>query len=56
MTLALLVLGVMNPLAMILVAMAIIAERLAPAAELTAKVIGVILVGYGLYLLVQAVE
>ena len=55
MTLALLVLGVMNPLAMILVAMAIIAERLAPAAELTANVIGVILVGYSLYLLVQAV-
>ena len=55
MTLVLLILGVMNPLAMILVATAITAERLAPAAELTAKVIGVISVGFGLYLLVQAI-
>jgi predicted metal-binding membrane protein len=53
-TLVLLVVGVMDPVAMALVAIAIAAERLAPAGEHVAKLIGIVLVGIGLYMLIHA--
>ena len=53
-TLVLLVVGVMDPVAMTLVAIAIAAERLATAGRQVAKLIGIILIGIGLYMLIQA--
>jgi predicted metal-binding membrane protein len=53
-TAILLVIGVMDPRAMALVTAAITAERLAPAGEFVAQVIGVVVVGAGLILLARA--
>ena len=53
-TVVLLVIGVMDLRAMGVVAAAITAERLAPAGEHVARVIGVIVVGAGLLLIVRA--
>jgi predicted metal-binding membrane protein len=53
-TVVLLVIGVMDLRAMGVVAAAITAERLAPAGERVARVIGVIVVGAGLLLIVRA--
>jgi predicted metal-binding membrane protein len=53
-TVILLVMGVMDVRAMAMVAAAITVERLAPAGERVARIIGVIVVAAGLYLMVQA--
>jgi predicted metal-binding membrane protein len=53
-TAVLLVIGVMDPPAMALVTAAITAERLSPAGESVARVIGAIVVGAGLILLARA--
>ena len=53
-TAVLLVIGVMNLLAMALIAIAIMAERILPSAETTARLIGVVLVGVGFCFLIQA--
>ena len=53
-TAILLVIGVMNLRAMVLVAAAITAERLAPNSERIARAIGVVLVGLGLLLIARA--
>jgi predicted metal-binding membrane protein len=53
-TAILVVFGVMDPRAMALVTAAITAERLAPARECVAQVIGVVVVGAGLILLARA--
>jgi predicted metal-binding membrane protein len=53
-TAILLVIGVMNLRAMVLVAAAITAERLAPNSERVARAIGVVLVGLGLLLIARA--
>jgi predicted metal-binding membrane protein len=53
-TAILLVIGVMNLRAMVLVAAAITAERLAPNSERVTRVIGVVLVGLGLLLIARA--
>jgi predicted metal-binding membrane protein len=50
----LLVIGVMDLLAMAVVAAAITVERLGPAAERVARVIGVVVIGAGLLLIAQA--
>jgi predicted metal-binding membrane protein len=50
----LLVLGVMDLRAMAVVAAAIAVERLAPAGEHVARVIGIAVVGAGLFLIVRA--
>ena len=50
----LLVIGVMDFRAMVVVAAAITVERLAPAGEGVARVIGVVIVGAGLFLIAQA--
>jgi len=55
-TAVLLVLGVMNLPAMVAVTVAITAERLAPAGERVAQVIGFIVVGTGVMLIARAVE
>ena len=55
-TLVLLVVGVMDPAAMALVAIAIAAERLATAGRQVAKLIGIVLVGIGLYMLIHALR
>jgi predicted metal-binding membrane protein len=55
-TAILLVLGVMNLRAMVLVAAAITAERFAPNSERVARAIGVVLVGLGLLLIARAVS
>ncbi|HEV7733682.1 MAG TPA: DUF2182 domain-containing protein [Candidatus Binatia bacterium] len=54
-TAVLLVVGVMDVRAMVVVAAAITLERLAPAAERVARAIGVVVVGAGLLLIVRAV-
>jgi predicted metal-binding membrane protein len=53
-TAILLVIGVMDPRAMVLVTAAITAERLAPAGERVAQAIGAVAVGAGLILLARA--
>ncbi|MFL6621240.1 MAG: DUF2182 domain-containing protein [Sulfurifustis sp.] len=53
-TVILLVIGVMDLRAMAVVTAAITAERLAPAAERVARVIGVVVVGSGLFLIARA--
>jgi predicted metal-binding membrane protein len=50
----LLVIGVMNLLAMAVVAGAITVERLAPAGQVVARALGVLAVGVGLFLIAQA--
>jgi predicted metal-binding membrane protein len=50
----LLVIGVMDPLAMAVVAVAITAERLAPAGERVARATGVVVIGAGLFLIARA--
>jgi predicted metal-binding membrane protein len=50
----LLVVGVMNLRAMVVVAAAITVERLAPAGERIAQAIGVVVVGSGLFLIARA--
>jgi predicted metal-binding membrane protein len=52
----LLVIGVMDLRAMVLVAGAITVERLAPAGERVARAIGVLIVGAGLFLIARAAE
>ena len=51
----LLVLGVMDLRTMAFVTVAITAERLAPAGDIVARVIGAVVIGMGLFLLAQAV-
>jgi predicted metal-binding membrane protein len=51
----LLVIGVMNVLAMVVVAAAITVERLAPAGERVARAVGAVALGAGLFLIVRAV-
>src|SRR5262249_37321323 len=51
----LLVIGVMDLRAMVFVAAAITVERLVPARELAARVVGVVVVGAGLVLIARAV-
>ncbi len=53
-TAVLLVLGIMDLPAMAAVTAAITAERLAPAGEQLARVIGLIIVGLGLFLIARA--
>jgi predicted metal-binding membrane protein len=53
-TVALLVVGVMNLLAMTVVTAAITLERLAPAGERVARAIGVVLLGMGVFLIARA--
>jgi predicted metal-binding membrane protein len=53
-TVALLVVGVMNLLAMTVVTVAITLERLAPAGERVARAIGVVLLGMGVFLIARA--
>ena len=50
----LLVIGVMDLRAMAVVTAAVTAERLAPAGERVARVIGVVVVGAGLFLIARA--
>jgi len=52
----LLVIGVMDLRAMAVVAAAITIERLAPAGERVARITGAVVVGIGLFLIVQAVS
>jgi predicted metal-binding membrane protein len=54
-TAALLVIGSMDPRAMVLVAVAIAAERLAPAGERVARAMGVVIIGVGLCMVASAV-
>jgi predicted metal-binding membrane protein len=49
-----LVIGIMDLRAMVVVAAAITSERLAPAGERVARAIGVVVVGAGLFLIAQA--
>ncbi|RYY75116.1 MAG: DUF2182 domain-containing protein [Gammaproteobacteria bacterium] len=55
-TLVLLLVGVMNPLVMLLVAIAVTIERVVPKAEAATKIIGVVLMGIGIYLLLKAIN
>jgi predicted metal-binding membrane protein len=50
----LLVIGVMDLRAMVIVAAAITAERLAPAAERVARATGAVAIGAGLFLIARA--
>lgn len=54
-TAVLLVTGVMDPIAMLVVALAIAAERLAPDGESMARITGALAVGAGFFLIVRAI-